>query len=251
MLSGTYSCIPFEPLVFGEALELPGLEQLAQQQRHVGALHDRRRRTRIEVERQRGGPRDVLGQRQRGVQLQVGEVGEPDERGQVARQREVDRALAGHDRHGLHPVGPVRRGLLLVEELLVHAVRVALQRQRAVAQMRQQHRRDARVVVDHLALGEAHGGVEHLVQVREPEASAPRPPPRRPCWPCPGARTSWRPWRACRAGPASWPAPRRRRWRRACGFASCRRRSSARRPGSARARPSGPAPSPAPPAAGS
>ena len=68
-----------------------------------------------------------------------------------------------------HPVRPVRRAALLVEELLLDAVRIALQRQRPRPQVRQQHRRDPRVVVDHVALREPGARVHQLVEVRERE----------------------------------------------------------------------------------
>ena len=51
-------------------------------------------------------------------------------------------------------------------------VGVALERQRPVAQVRQHVRRDARVVVDHLALGEADCGIQDLVEVGERQAAA-------------------------------------------------------------------------------
>ena len=63
--------------------------------------------------------------------------------------------------------GPVRRAALLVEEPALDAVRVALQRQRPRPQVRQQHRRDPRVVVDHVALGEPGARVHQLVEVRQ------------------------------------------------------------------------------------
>ena len=60
----------------------------------------------------------------------------------------------------------MRWAALLEEERLVDPVRIALQRQRAAGQVRQQARRDAHVVVDHLALREA-SRVEDLVEVRQ------------------------------------------------------------------------------------
>ena len=152
-----------------EALELQLLEDVTQPERHLRALDDGGRRARVEVERERGRALNVLRERQRRVELEVREVGEPDERGQVVREREVDRPPAGGHRHGLYPVGPVGGRLLLVEVLLVDPVRVALEGERVVPEVRQQHRRDARVVVDHLALGEADLGIEHLVEVRKSE----------------------------------------------------------------------------------
>ena len=158
----------------GERLEPEVLERLAQPQRHLGALDDRRRRPRIEVEghdRRRG---DVDGERERGVQLEVGEVGQPHERRQVVGEAEVDRArvVAAPDRRGHHPVRAVARALLLVEVGARDAVGVALERQRAPAQVAEQHRRDAGVVVDHLPLGEPGLGIEDLVEVRQREPAA-------------------------------------------------------------------------------
>jgi hypothetical protein len=106
------------------------------------------------------------------VQLEVGQVGEPDQRGEVVADHEVDRLAAKLDRLGAHPLGAMRGGLLLVEVPALHAVRIALERERAVAQVRQHGRRDARVVVDHLPLGEAHPGVHDLVEVRQREPAA-------------------------------------------------------------------------------
>jgi hypothetical protein len=149
------------------------LEGLAQAARHLGALDDRGRRARVEVEGDDRGRLDVVVERERRVQLEVGEVGEPHERRQVVAEAEVDRArvVAAPDRRRLHPVGPVARALLLVEVLAGDAVRVALERQRAVVQVRQDGRRDARVVVDQLPLGEAGLGIEDLVEVRERQAA--------------------------------------------------------------------------------
>ena len=53
-----------------------------------------------------------------------------------------------------------------------HPVRVALQRQRAVVQVGQQHTGDAHVVVDQVALREAGGGIEDLVEVGQPQGPA-------------------------------------------------------------------------------
>ena len=185
---------------------------------------------------------------QRGVQLEVGQVGRPDQRRQVARQAEVDRrALRSlDDRRRLHPVGPVRRAAASRRRTCSSTpFGIALQRERPVAQVREQHRRDARVVVDHLALGEPGLGVEHLVEVGELEplpvdldtSTAVLTPL------CRLARyaTVLRGLvRARRAGPGflAWLAARRR-WRSRLRARGCRRWPSRGGRGSARARPSG------------
>jgi len=50
------------------------------------------------------------------------------------------------------------------------ALRPAQARDRTTRDVRDQQRRDARVVVDHLALGGAGLGVEHLVEVGQAQA---------------------------------------------------------------------------------
>src|SRR5262249_8759328 len=70
--------------------------------------------------------------------------------------------------HG-QPRRPVTRAALLEEARRVDAVGVAAERQRPAFEVRQHDRRDARVVVDDLALGEAVVRVEDLVEVGEAE----------------------------------------------------------------------------------
>src|SRR3954451_19474988 len=64
------------------------------------------------------------------------------------------------------------RALLLVEVGAADAVGIALEGQGAPPQVREQRRRDPRVVVDHLALGEPRLGIEDLVEVREGQPPA-------------------------------------------------------------------------------
>ena len=205
-------------------------EHVAQEHRHLAALGQAGRRAGVEVEREHGGGVGVLGQRQRGVQLQVGEVGEPDQGRQVVAEHEVDHAVARPDRLGLHPLRRVRRLLLLVEVARVHAVGIALERERAAAQVGEQHRRHARVVVDHLALGEAGLRVEDLLEVRQAQLA--------PLDVDVNGLTSWQrssSWPSASASPCSWPSAWASAWTGAC-------------PGRWRppAPPSGPAPPPAP-----
>src|SRR6185436_9120871 len=61
--------------------------------------------------------------------------------------------------------------VLLVEEAALDAVGVALERERAVAQVRQQDGRDREVEADQVALREARSRVEDLVEVRESQAA--------------------------------------------------------------------------------
>src|SRR6478736_2573869 len=96
------------------------------------------------------------------VQLEGVEVGEVRQSRQVVDEREDGVAPGAAD--------PRRRarGDVLLEEL--HAtdpVREADPCDGAVAQVRQDHRRDARVVVDHLGLGRAGAGIHHLLEARQ------------------------------------------------------------------------------------
>jgi hypothetical protein len=61
----------------------------------------------------------------------------------------------------------VRGALLLVEEEAVHTIRISLQGDRAVFQMRQKHRRDANVVVDDLPFRKTRRRIQHLIEVRD------------------------------------------------------------------------------------
>ena len=73
---------------------------------------------------------------------------------------------------GVHPGRRAGRRVLLEEAGLLHAVRPAHPGDRTVREVRQQHRRDPGVVVEHLALGGAGLRVEHLVEVAQLERAA-------------------------------------------------------------------------------
>src|SRR5271165_3033704 len=76
------------------------------------------------------------------------------------------------DGNGLHPVRPVLRGILLVKKFFIHAVGIALARERTPSQMRQNRRRNPDVVVDDLLLGKPSGGIQNLFQIRQLELLA-------------------------------------------------------------------------------
>ena len=165
------------------------------------------------------------------MQLEVGDARDPDERGEVVDHAVADVLLVplAPDRRGAQPGGPVARAALLVEELAVDAVRVALQRERALAQVGQEHRRDPHVVVDDVPLREPRLRVEDLVEVPEQD---PAPlhldldGPSRALTPASSSRAGGR------SGP---PRPRcgaARRWRARC--ARPRRLAPAPRRGEAR-----------------
>ena len=156
------------------------IERLSQEQRHARAVDHVGRCARIEVEHHGRGLLDVGRPRQEHVQLQAGQVGQPHERRAVLDEAEVDVARVAAalaeapdalrpDRGGGDPVGAVVGALLLVEPLRAGPVGKAVQRQRPVGEVRKHHRRDPRVVVDHLRLGEAGLRVEDLVEVGQLE----------------------------------------------------------------------------------
>jgi hypothetical protein len=92
----------------------------------------------------------------------------------VHRQAEVDVGplVGAVHRHGAHPLRAVVGTLLLVEVRAVDALGVALEREGPVPQVRQEHRGDPGVVVDHLTLGEPGLGIQDLFQVGELEPPA-------------------------------------------------------------------------------
>src|SRR5438309_421190 len=76
------------------------------------------RRAVVEIEHHHGGLLDPLCLRERGVQLEVGEVGRPYQRGKVVGEAVIDPLiLRGRgDRRGLNPLRAVRGAALLIEE---------------------------------------------------------------------------------------------------------------------------------------
>ena len=161
----------------GQRREAVRLQQRPQGLGHPAAVRDVRRGARVEVEDQQVGLADVGHPPHRDVQLEAGQVGRPDQRGQVVDDQVGDGAAARPgavrlDRGGADPVRAVRGDVLLEEGLAVHPLGVALERQRAARDVRQQGRRDPLVVVEDFGLGEAAVRVEHLAQVGQRQ----RPP---------------------------------------------------------------------------
>src|SRR5580700_10348328 len=105
------------------------------------------------------------------MQLDRSQIRQPDQRSQIVSENVMDGAAVSPapDGRGLYPVGAVLGGVLLVEEFLVHAVRIALARERTSGQMRHHRRRDANVVVDDLLLVKSRGRIQHFFQIRQLE----------------------------------------------------------------------------------
>ncbi len=107
----------------GERLEAEVLEHRLDREADTAAVEDVGGRAGVEVEDQAGGALDVLGERERRVQLQRRQLRQPDQRGEVVADDEVQQALAPElQRRRVHPVGRVRGGALLVERLVGNAV---------------------------------------------------------------------------------------------------------------------------------
>src|SRR5580704_3055137 len=102
------------------------------------------------------------------------EIRDPDERGQIVRQDVIYIALVAFapDRRSLYPVWTMFSRVLFEEVFFVHAFGIALQSERTSRKMRQQDRRDARVVIDHLSFCEPSCGVKNLAQVGQTQMLA-------------------------------------------------------------------------------
>src|SRR5712691_3964131 len=146
-------------------------ENVAQHQAHPAALDDGRRRSRVEIEDKRPWLGQLRGERQRGVEFQRRDLGEPHQRRQVLAQAVIHVAVVPAAPHGrrLHPRRAVLRTVLLVEELGVDSVGIALEREWVVAGVGEDRRSDARVVIDHLPLGETSFGIQDLLEVGQLE----------------------------------------------------------------------------------
>ena len=121
----------------------------------------------------RGG--DLVG---RGVDVDRRLVGYPGQsRHGIRKQILRGAGLRRRPRPALNPFRRVTGDLLLPEPGAFDSVGVALQRQRSAAKVWQEVRRDRDVVADQVALGDAVGRPEHLVQVRKlqlPPSDRPR-----------------------------------------------------------------------------
>ena len=85
--------VDLEPLGarrLGEALEAEPVEQRADPDGDAAAVDDVRRGAGVEVEDHHRRAIDVLRQRERGVQLEIGEVRGPGQRGQVVGEAVID-----------------------------------------------------------------------------------------------------------------------------------------------------------------
>src|SRR5215470_16679434 len=79
---------------------------------------------------------------------------------------------AAPDGCGLNPVGTVLRCILFEKVFLIDPAGIALHRERAARQMRDENGCNTHVVVDHLAFGESRSRIENLVEIGEAQAAA-------------------------------------------------------------------------------
>jgi hypothetical protein len=101
------------------------------------------------------------------VDLQVGHICRPDERGQIVDQNVVDyRFFTGsRDGIGLNPPRRERWGVFFVKILAIDSVRESLHRDRPVLEVRQNIAANSSVIVDDLAFGESNPGVHDLIEI--------------------------------------------------------------------------------------
>ena len=101
------------------------------------------------------------------MQLDRRQVRHPDQRRQIVSQNVIHVAAVAFapDGRGLDPVRPMFGGVFFKKELTVYTVGIALQGERPSGRCGTSDRRNARVVVDDLSLGEAGRGIENFIQV--------------------------------------------------------------------------------------
>ena len=145
------------------------LERLAHDQRGLEHLVEADAGPGIEIEVQVVGPIDVVAARVPLIEVDAAEVDDPEQRCEVLHHREVDDVSRRvRDATGLDP-RRVRLGDALHEEAFPRrAVGVALHDHGAIAEVRQERRRDVGVVLEEIALRDPRVAPEQLVEVRQP-----------------------------------------------------------------------------------
>jgi hypothetical protein len=106
------------------------------------------------------------------VELYAAQVGNPQHVGYIGRGYEADGLSLGSDGNGRHPLGCVRRRILLVEKITCYPVGHALEGERTPFEMRQHQRRDAEIIGKKIGLGEALLRPVDFFQIREAQPLA-------------------------------------------------------------------------------
>ncbi len=153
----------------GKTLQPEVFEDFPQPHANLGTLHDIGGWSGIEIKNHHGGAFDLLCQRKRRMQFDGGQIRHPHHGREIVGQNVVHIAVVAFtpDGSGLHPIRAVLGGVLFKEELAVHAIGIAFQRQRASCKMGDEDGRDAGVVVNHLSLGKSGRGIQDLIQIRQ------------------------------------------------------------------------------------
>ena len=132
---------------------------------------------RVEVEDDVVRPVRLVDARVPGVHVDAVHLHHPDERRRLVHEREVDEprlafafARPGPELPRREPVRLALRRLLVEVRLAPDAVRVALERERPVLEVRHDRRPDLGVVLGEILLRDPVPGKEHLVRARQPHA---------------------------------------------------------------------------------
>jgi hypothetical protein len=161
-----------------EALELQQVERVLHEACDLDDVLEGRSLRRVEIEHDPVGTVGLVDARRPRVQVDAAHVRHPHEREVVVHDRVVDDlllALTGRRRlcRACDPVRHVRRRLLLEKALPLPAVGIALHREWSILEVRNERLGDVSVVGNQVALRDALGGPERLVEIREPERPAP------------------------------------------------------------------------------
>src|SRR5207244_182060 len=156
-------------------------ERLADELRDADGLRERvPRLRRVEVEDDVVGPLRLVYPRVPGVHVDAVHLHHPDERGGLVDEGEVHEPRLPLARPGAKaPRGDPRRlslrGLLVEIRLAANAIGIALERERPVAQVRDNRVADLDVVLGEVALRHAVTGEQEALRVRQPDAAPPDP----------------------------------------------------------------------------
>src|SRR6266849_52953 len=142
-------------------------ENVSHAQRHLSHAIEISSRSRIEVEMQNVGPVPVVTSRVPLIEIDAAEVDEPHQRRQVLYDRKVDDALVVRNRADVDPLRARLRRALHVEEVALRAVRVTLHHHGPTLDVREQPRRDVRVVLKEMTLRQLQIFPEELFEIRQ------------------------------------------------------------------------------------
>src|SRR5581483_497675 len=176
----------------GKRLQLNPIQHVPQQQRDPCTGQDVHALTWIEVENNFSWPFDVRFRRQKRVNLQRAYARSPYQSAKAVDHDIMDLRFAAASPHGKagDPIGRECRGVFFVEELPRHFVRVTLERDRTILQVRQGVRCNPYVVVDDIALGKTNQRIDDPVSVEYADSMDGFPSMHRSCR-CSGPGGCW------------------------------------------------------------